>query len=93
MASSDQPSPQAESATGLWKLSAMGFTMACEIVAGLLLGWLVDRWTGTDKVFLIIGTIMGIIVGMTSFIRTAMKANKASSRRMDSPPPDQGPVS
>ncbi len=77
----------------LWKLSAMGFTMACEIVAGLVLGWLVDRWTGTDKVFLIIGTIMGILVGMTSFIRTAMKANKAASRRMGKPPPGQGPES
>lgn len=67
--------------------------MACEIVAGLVLGWLVDRWTGTDKVFLIVGTIMGIIVGMTSFIRTAMKANKATTRRMDRTPPGQGPVS
>ena len=70
----------------LWKLSAMGFTMACEILAGLLLGWLVDSWAGTDKVFLIIGTIMGIIVGMTGFIRTALKANKAANRTASGAP-------
>lgn len=64
----------------LWKLSAMGFTMACEILAGLLLGWLVDSWVGTDKVFLVIGTIMGIIVGMTGFIRAALKASRAEGR-------------
>ncbi len=70
----------------LWKLSAMGFTMASEILAGLLLGWLIDKWAGTDKVFLIIGTIMGIVVGMTTFIRTALKASKAAGRPDQSPP-------
>lgn len=74
----------------LWKLSAMGFTMACEILAGLLLGWLVDTWTGTDKVFLIVGTVAGIIVGLTGFIRAAMKANRetgARARKHDQEPP------
>jgi len=64
----------------LWKLSAMGFTMASEILAGLLLGWLIDKWAGTDNIFLIVGTLMGIIVGMTSFIRTALKASRAAER-------------
>ena len=70
----------------LWKLSAMGFTMASEILAGLVLGWLVDKWVGTDKIFLIIGTVMGIIVGMTSFIRTALKASQAAEQQDQRPP-------
>ena len=70
----------------LWKLSAMGFTMASEILAGLLLGWLVDKWAGTDKIFLIIGTSMGVVVGMTSFIRTALKASQAAGRANSGPP-------
>ena len=60
--------------------------MASEILAGLVLGWLIDKWAGTDKIFLIIGTIMGIIVGMTSFIRTALKASKAAGRQDSRPP-------
>ena len=80
-----------QSQAALWKLSALGFTMACEIIAGMFLGWLVDRWTGTDKVFLIIGTIIGIIVGMTSFLKTAMKATKASGSTVDRPGQDRKP--
>jgi F0F1-type ATP synthase assembly protein I len=82
-----------QSQTRLWKLSALGFTMACEIVAGMALGWLVDTWTGTEKVFLITGTIIGIIVGMTGFIRTAMKENKATQVRIQSDQRDQEPKS
>ncbi|MCH2162997.1 MAG: AtpZ/AtpI family protein [Phycisphaerales bacterium] len=70
----------------LWKLSAMGFTMACEILAGLLPGWLVDSWAGTDRIFLVIGTIMGVIVGMTGFIRTALKASRAAGRKASGMP-------
>ena len=84
-------SSSADSTTGLWKLSAMGFTMACEILAGLLLGWLVDYWTGTEKVFLVIGTIMGVIVGMTGFLRAALKANRDATRQANRNLQDRNP--
>tara|TARA_B100001059_G_scaffold28184_1_gene22821 strand:- start:2817 stop:3098 length:282 start_codon:yes stop_codon:yes gene_type:complete len=82
MDSNHPSSPEIQSAASLWRLSAMGFTMACEIIAGLGLGWLLDLATGTDKVFLVIGTIMGVLVGLTGFLKTAIKANRNASRQI-----------
>lgn len=52
----------------------------CEIVAGILIGMFVDWLADTDRVFLIVGAIAGLVVGMTSFIRAAMKENRRLAR-------------
>ncbi len=54
----------------------MGIELASHILAGLLIGWLLDKWLGTEPVWLIVGTITGVVVGMTDFIRAALKAQK-----------------
>jgi len=38
----------------------MGAVVAAELVAGLALGWLVDRLAGTAPVFLLVGVLLGI---------------------------------
>ena len=60
--------------------ATMGWTLVCEIIAGILLGMGVDWLAGTNRVFLIVGAIAGLIVGMTSFIRSAMKENRRLAR-------------
>lgn len=64
----------------IWRTATMGWTLVCEIAAGILLGWGVDWLAGTDKVFIIVGAIGGLTVGMTSFIRSAMAENRRLER-------------
>lgn len=60
----------------LWRLSGLGFTMASEIVAGLLIGWLVDVLVGTKDTWIIVGTIIGLIVALISAIKIGLSANR-----------------
>ena len=43
----------------------MGAVVAAELVAGLVLGWLVDRLAGTAPVFLLVGVLLGIAAAVT----------------------------
>ena len=65
----------------LWRLSGMGLELASHIVAGLLIGWLIDRWLDTSPIWLTVGMIAGLVVGMAEFIRSALKAVRQSSPR------------
>ncbi|MBG84382.1 MAG: hypothetical protein CMJ40_07550 [Phycisphaerae bacterium] len=51
-----------------------------EVAAAALIGWGLDWFFDTDKVFLLIGALVGIAVGITSFVRSALK----ESRRLSS---------
>ena len=70
-------------ANKLWKLSAMGFTFASMIVAGGLLGfglsWVLDQ-PENKRVFIVLGTVVGIIIGMADFIRAARRAIREIDR-------------
>ena len=70
-------------ANSLWKLSAMGFTFASIIVAGGLLGfglsWILDQ-PENKRVFIVLGTVVGIIIGMVDFIRAARRAIREIDR-------------
>lgn len=46
----------------------IGLQLAVWIVAGLGIGYLLDRWMGTSPVFLIIGVLGGILLGIISMI-------------------------
>ncbi|MCP4759898.1 MAG: AtpZ/AtpI family protein [Planctomycetes bacterium] len=60
----------------LWRLSAMGFTLTTEVVAGTLLGWLADWAFGFERTWIIVGAVAGVLVGMTGFIHSAMAENR-----------------
>ncbi|MDP7070358.1 MAG: hypothetical protein QF561_03305 [Phycisphaerales bacterium] len=63
----------------LWRLSAMGFTLTTEVVAGALLGWGADWAFGFERTWVVVGAVAGVLVGMTGFIRSAL----AENRRID----------
>jgi len=57
----------------------MGFTFVSMIIAGGLIGWglsWVFGQTEHERVFIVTGAVLGIIVGMVDFIRDALKAIK-----------------
>ena len=61
----------------------MGFTFASMIVAGGLLGfglsWVLDQ-PENKRVFIVLGTVVGIIIGMADFIRAARRAIREIDR-------------
>ena len=44
-------------------LIGLGGLVAACVVAGLVLGWLVDEWLGTLPVFILVGIAVGVAAG------------------------------
>lgn len=52
---------------------AAAFSLFAAVVAGLGLGWLLDRWFGTRPWLLIVGLLLGAVAGFYEFIRASSK--------------------
>jgi len=59
-----------------WRMAGLGMQTSSEVVAGALVGWVIDRWAGTSPAGLLVGGIAGIVVGLSTLIRGAMRANR-----------------
>ena len=57
--------------TGLAYAAAISLFAA--VAAGLLLGWLLDRWFGTRPWLLVAGLVLGAAAGFYEFIRVTSK--------------------
>ena len=64
-----------------WKMGGLGMEVAAQVAAGAVLGWLYDRWRGTGSTGLLVGAVLGIVIGLWSLIRGAMKLNRELERR------------
>jgi len=58
------------------RMAGLGFQTSSEVGAGALLGYLFDWWRGQGTMGLVVGGVLGIIVGMTSLLRGAMRINR-----------------
>ena len=54
---------------------AAAFSLFACVVAGLIFGWLMDRWLGTQPWLLVVGIVIGAGAGLYEFIRTSSKLN------------------
>jgi ATP synthase protein I len=52
---------------------AAAFSLFSAVVAGLIAGWLLDRWLGTQPWLLIAGIVLGAVAGFYEFIRVSSK--------------------
>ena len=52
---------------------AAAFSLFAAVVAGLILGWLLDRWLGTSPWLLVAGLVLGAAAGLFEFIRSSAK--------------------
>lgn len=59
-----------------WKLSGMGMELFGSIVGAGLIGWLIDRFAGTEPRWLMIGLLVGMIGGGWNFYGKAMRMNR-----------------
>ncbi len=57
-------------------MGGLGLEVTAQVAAGALLGWLFDRWQDTDPTGLLIGSVIGIGVGLLSLVRGALKLNR-----------------
>lgn len=57
--------------TGLAYAAALSLFAA--VVAGLIVGWLLDRWLGTRPWLLVTGLVLGAAAGFYEFIRATTK--------------------
>ena len=71
--------PDADLASSM-RMAGLIWQSISEVAAGAIIGWLLDLAFDTDKVFLLICGLLGIVVGMTTFIRTAMQESRRQSR-------------
>ena len=52
---------------------AAAFSLFAAVVAGLLIGWLLDRWLGTKPWLLVVGIVLGAAAGFYEFIRASSR--------------------
>lgn len=52
---------------------AAAFSLFAAVVAGLIIGWLLDRWLGTRPWLLVTGIVLGSAVGFYELIRSSSK--------------------
>lgn len=52
---------------------AAAFSLFASVVAGLGVGWLLDRWLRTSPWLLIAGLVLGAAAGFYEFIRASSK--------------------
>ena len=65
-----------------WRMGGLGMEVAGAVLAGAILGWGFDRLRGgTASTGLLVGSVMGIVVGMWTLIRGALKLNRLLDRR------------
>lgn len=61
-------------------LSQVGFLMAIPIIGCILLGSYLDRWLGTDIIFLIVFTILGVLSAFRNLYVLSVKKNPGKKR-------------
>ncbi len=52
---------------------AAALSLFAAVVAGLLFGWLLDRWLGTKPWLLVVGVILGAAAGFYEFVRSTSR--------------------
>lgn len=82
-----------------WRMAGLGMEVASQVMAGALLGWLFDLWRGTAPNGLVWGGVIGIVVGLYSMIRGALRMNhqldearRRRHRAAGTPPPKPRPL-
>ncbi len=62
------------SGAGLGKALELRFQIGASVVVGVALGYYVDRWLGTDPVFLLVFMLFGFAAAIRTLLRFAQQA-------------------
>jgi ATP synthase protein I len=72
MSSPREPSPW----RALGDLAHVGMTLVIATVLGLVSGYLIDRWLGSDPWLTLVGLGLGIAAGFVNFFRTIAREGR-----------------
>ena len=68
---SQRPDPEENRKSGL--AYAAGLTLFASVVSVGAIGWLLDKWLGTQPWLLVVGIALGSAVGLIEFVRLSSK--------------------
>ena len=60
------------------KMSGMGLELVGAIGTMAVIGWLLDKWLGTEPWLVMAGLLTGLVAGMYRFFKTALSVTKSS---------------
>lgn len=61
----------------------LGMELCASMAGAGILGWFIDKTFGTEPTWLVVLLILGIIGGMTRFIRTALTLSSKKTSRSE----------
>lgn len=62
-----------------WRMAGLAGETASYVLAGGVMGWLLDMWLGTEW-WLVVGFVTGIVTGLSVLLRGALKMNRILDR-------------
>ena len=66
-------------------LMGIGWYFAFSIVGGIVGGWLLDGWLGTEPLFTLLGLLLGMIVAFYGGLKTLMRVMSETSETTKGP--------
>lgn len=66
--------------------SAVGIEMGLSVVVGLLVGWFLDDYFGTEPWLLLLFLILGMVAGFRSMLRAARRMREQAQQDRESGP-------
>jgi F0F1-type ATP synthase assembly protein I len=60
--------------------TGLGFQLAITVIVFWFIGRLIDNAYGTEPIWMIIGAVAGITVGMYNFIKSVIELNKKGKK-------------
>ncbi len=85
MASPNQMPPGTQPDIGeSMRAASLVWQSVTEVAAGALIGWALDWYFETDRIFVLIGGLIGIFIGITSFVRVALKESRKLTKQQRS---------
>lgn len=60
-----------------WRMFGYGWELISQMLAGLLLGWGVDWFFETKPWGIVVGTCVGLLVGLVTFVRRTIRLSNS----------------
>jgi F0F1-type ATP synthase assembly protein I len=63
------------------RYGALAFEFSGTIAAGAAVGWLVDRWLGSEPYGLVVGTLLAVVGGFVRLVQVLKRFERLDLRR------------
>jgi F0F1-type ATP synthase assembly protein I len=67
------------------RYGAVAFEFSGTIAAGAMMGWLIDRWAGSEPYALVAGTLLAVVGGFVRLIQILKRFDRIDRQRGSQP--------